>query len=126
MIIENAITHLFDKFGAIAEHYGQDKARLMCEKMLNEIQLDKAHDKPLPEWAFKMLTCNYIGYRERCRLLMLHHADITGIEITHTLVRNRMKRKDWIKLGKPKSGAKWVKVKTEGKKDGSTDSEVKG
>lgn len=126
MIIENAITHLFDRFGAIADHYGQDKARLMCEQMLNKIPLDKNSDSPLPKWAMDVLFYNGIGYRERLRVLLMHQSDITGKPIEHGLIFKKIKNPNWVKTGSRKSGAKWVKVMRGRKSNGSTDSEVKG
>lgn len=85
-VICNAITMLFDTNQNISNHYGKDKARVMCEKMLAAVPLDKEHDAPLPPWCITLFTDNTLGFRERLRLALMHHRDITGETIKHYLV----------------------------------------
>lgn len=87
-VICNAITMLFDTNENISNHYGRDKARIMCEKMVAEVPLDKDNDAPLPEWCVKLFTNNILGFRERLRIALLHHRDITGEKINHYLVNS--------------------------------------
>jgi hypothetical protein len=87
-VLCNAITMLFDCNKNISDHYGQDKARIMCEKMLAAVPLDREHDAPLPEWCIKLFCDETIGFRERIRIAFMHHKDITGESINHHLAKS--------------------------------------
>lgn len=87
-VICNAITMLFDTNENISNHYGRDKARVMCEKMLEKVPLNKDTDARLPEWAVTLFTDNTLGFRERIRIALMHHKDITGETVNHYLVKS--------------------------------------
>lgn len=95
MQIRNAITAVFDSY-PVQEHYGADKARVMCNRVLGACPLDAMKDEPLPEWAINILKFGMLGYRERIRMLFMHHGDITGMPVQHYLVSPDGKTPSWV------------------------------
>ena len=87
MVINNAITDTF-KLPSVQDHHGLEACRRMCEKMVRDIRIDKLRDEPLPLWAIYILTYNIpVGLKEKVRMCLLHHEDITGDKIQHKLTQ---------------------------------------
>lgn len=114
MQVKNAITAVFDSF-TIQDHYGADKARAMCNRVLAACPLDKDNDAPLPEWAINILKFGMAGYRERIRMLFIHHSEITGEPVKHYLVEGDGKTPSWVGKNRSRAIREALRKEREGK-----------
>lgn len=92
MVVRNAITDLFDVFSGITLYNGFNRAKILKELLVKEVPLNKDTDAPIPLWLITLLINKRIGYKERIRIALLHHRDITGEHIKTSLLNKKTNR----------------------------------